>query len=303
MPSAMVNVKVTTTRGGKTTQDLPYPNLVNRKKTSPVAEEPPQEEEPEMVHEWKTAPHEFYDTKVLPFPMRAKKPSTDEQFSRFVEMIQQVNINVPLMDAMMVPTYARYIKDIINNKRPLLTMEVIKLTEACSVAILHQLPEKKKDPGFPTIRCSIGAQNFDKALCDLGASVSVMPKAVFDQLNYTELTPTPMQLQLADSSVRHPEGITGDVPVRVRDCFVLVNFMVLNMDNQKKTTLILGRPFLNTADAHIDVRAGEIRLHINGKEEKFDFRSKKEQCLMIRVKFWAKSSENQRSRIHTLLER
>ena len=57
------------------------------------------------------------------------------------------------------------------------------------------------------------------------------------------------------------------------------------MNNQKETTLILGQPFLNTADAHIDVGAGEIRLHINGKEEKFDFRPKREQCLMIRVKF------------------
>ena len=96
------------------------------------------------------------------------------------------------MDAMKVPTYARYLKDILNIKRPLLTTEVIKLTKACSAAILQQLLEKKKDPGFPTIRCSIGAQNFDKALCDLGASISVMPKAVFDQLSYTELTPTPM---------------------------------------------------------------------------------------------------------------
>src|SRR6185312_3112338 len=143
------------------------------------------------------------------------------------------------------------------------------------------LPEKKKDPGFPTIGCSIGAQNFDKALCDLGASVSVMPKAVFDQLNYTELTPTPMQLQLADSSVRHPEGIDEDVPVRVRDCFVPVDFVVLDMDNQKDTTLILGWPFLNIADANIDVGAREIRLHINGKEEKFDSRPKREQCVTI----------------------
>ena len=119
----------------------------------------------------------------------------------------------------------------------------------------------------------------------MGASVSVMLKAVFDQLNYTELTPTPMQLQLADSSVRHPEGIAEDVPVRVWDCFVPVDFVVLDMDNQKETTLILGQSFLNTANAHIDVGAGEIRLHINGKEEKFDFRPKKEQCLMIRDKF------------------
>ena len=89
--------------------------------------------------------------------MTAKNPSTDVQFNRFVEMIEQVNINVPLMDAMKVPIYARYLKDIINYKQPLPTTKVIKLTEACSAAILQQLPEKKKDPGFPTIRCSIGA--------------------------------------------------------------------------------------------------------------------------------------------------
>ena len=78
-------------------------------------------------------------------------------------MIQQVNINVPLMDAMKVPTYARYLKDIINKKWPLPTTEVIELTEACSASIFHQLPEKKKDPGFPTIRCSIGAHHFVEA--------------------------------------------------------------------------------------------------------------------------------------------
>ena len=116
MPPALENVKAITTRGGKTTQDPPYPNHVNRKKACPVTEEPPREEEPEKVHDGEIAPHEFYDTQVLPFPMRAKKPSTDEQFSRFVEIIQQVNINVSLMDAMKVPTYARYIKDIIKQQ-------------------------------------------------------------------------------------------------------------------------------------------------------------------------------------------
>ena len=74
---------------------------------------------------------------IFATPMREKKSSTDEQFSRFIEIIQQVNINVHLMDAMKVPTYARYLKDIINNKRPQSTTEVIKLTEACSAAILQ----------------------------------------------------------------------------------------------------------------------------------------------------------------------
>ena len=80
----------------------------------------------------------------------------DEQFAHFVEMIEKIHVSVPLMDVLHVPSYAKYIKDIINNKRPLPSMEVVKLTEECSAAILNHLPNKKKDPGWPTITCSIG---------------------------------------------------------------------------------------------------------------------------------------------------
>ena len=122
----------------------------------------------------------------------------DEQFGKFVEVIQKLYINIPLLDAIQVPTYAKYLKDILNNKRPLPTTEVIKLTEECSAAILNTTPVKKKDLGCPTIDCSIVSQNFENVLCDLGASVSVMPKKVFDKLNYSTLMPTSMCQQLAD---------------------------------------------------------------------------------------------------------
>ncbi|XP_039815273.1 uncharacterized protein LOC120678186 [Panicum virgatum] len=111
-----------------------------------------------------------------------------------------------------------------------------------------------------------------------------MPKVVFDKLNFTHLTPTLMHLQLADSSVRYPEGIAEDFLVRVRDYFILVDFVVLDMEISKETSLILGGPFLSTAGAHIDVGLGEICFNINGKEEKFLFRPKKEQCSMINIK-------------------
>ena len=67
-----------------------------------------------------------------------------------------------------------------------------QLIEECSTAILNRLPDKKKDPGCPTITCSIGTQRFDHTLCDLGASVSIMPKVIFNKLNFTHLAPTPM---------------------------------------------------------------------------------------------------------------
>ena len=115
---------------------------------------------------------------------------------------------------MQVPTYAKYLKYILNNKRPLPTTEVIKLTEECSAALLNYPPEKKKDPGCLTIDCSIGTQHFDHALCDLGASVSVMPKVVYDQLTHATLYPTSIYLQLVDQSIRHLAGIAENIQVK-----------------------------------------------------------------------------------------
>jgi hypothetical protein len=98
-----------------------------------------------------------------------------------------------------------------------------------------------------------------------------MPKAVFDKLSYSTLEPISMCIQLADQSIRYPMGIVENIPVKIRDFFVLVDFMVLDMLNSK-VSLILESPFLSTINAHIDVRAGEIRFNINGKEERFAFK-------------------------------
>nr|ABA95986.1 Zinc knuckle family protein [Oryza sativa Japonica Group] len=210
--SSIENVKAITTKGG----------------TNGIAKEAPSSDSVDKkVQPEKVVPQEYCATQLLPFPQRSRKPSVDEQFARFVEVIQNIHINVLLLDAMQVPTYARYLKDILNNKRSLPTTEVVKLTKQCSNVILHKLPEKKKDLGCPTITCSIAAQQFDQALCDLGASVSVMPKDIFDKLNFTVLAPIPMHLQLADSSIRYPAGIVEDVLVKIRDFFIPVDFVVL----------------------------------------------------------------------------
>jgi hypothetical protein len=108
---------------------------------------------------------------------------------------------------------------------------------------------------------------FENILCDLGASVSVMPKTVFDKLDYSMLTPTTMCLQLADQSVRYPAGIAENILVKICDFFVPIDFVVLDMCEERKIPLILGRPFLNTANATINVRAREILFTINGQEE------------------------------------
>ena len=94
-----------------------------------------------------------------------------------------------------------------------------------------------------------------------------MPKVVYDHLNHHALAPTAMCLQLADQSVRYPAGVAENIPVKIWNFLIPVDFVVLDMEVDTKTPLILGRPFLSTANANIDVGAGEIQLNINGQKE------------------------------------
>jgi hypothetical protein len=97
-----------------------------------------------------------------------------------------------------------------------------------ALAIANRL-EKQGDPGCPTIPCSVGSFKFEKALCDLGASVSIMARDVFEKLLLPELEPTTMCLELGDKSIRYPLGIAVDVPVKVGHHFIRVDFVVLEM--------------------------------------------------------------------------
>jgi hypothetical protein len=190
-----------------------------------------------------------------------------------------------LLDALQVPTYSRYFKDILANKYEIATLRVdhVKRSEQCSAAIANGL-EKQKDPGCPTIPCSIGSFKFEKTLCDLGASVSVMPRDVFEKLRLP-LEPRGMCLELGDNSIRYPLGITEDVPVKVGHHFILVDFVVLEMREREKPPLFLGRPFLKTVGATIDVGKWEINFDINGEKSSFMFRPCLKVCNMIEVKY------------------
>ena len=95
-------------RGGKTTHDPPYPEATKKKVVIKVKAE---EETPVVPQEKeRTAPHEFYDTEVLPFPQCNRKATEDEQFKKFIKVIQKLYIHIPLVDVMQVPTYAKYLK-------------------------------------------------------------------------------------------------------------------------------------------------------------------------------------------------
>ena len=110
-----------------------------------------------------------------------------------------------------------------------------------------------KDPGNFTIPCSIGKYEFKKALCDSGASINLMPLLVVQRLSLGELTPTSITLQLADRSMTQQEGILEDVLVKVGKFVFPVDFVVMQMEEDNQVPLLLGRPFLATGAALIDV--------------------------------------------------
>jgi hypothetical protein len=224
------------------------------------------------------------DTRIPQLKPHYFQGKLDNHFEKFVEVVRRLSINMPLLDALQVPTYSRYFKYMVANKYEIATLGVdqVKLSEECSFAIANGL-EKQKDPGCPTIPCSIGSFKFEKALCDLGASVSVMPKDVFEKLRLP-LEPMGRCLELGDNSIRYPLGIIEDVPVKVRHHFIPVDFVVLEMGERKKPPLILGSPFLKTVGATIDVGKREIMFDINGERSSFKFRPRLEVCNMIEVK-------------------
>ena len=100
------------------------------------------------------------------------------------------------------------------------------------------------------------------ALCDLGASVSLMPRSIFDRIGVGELKPTRISLQMADQSVKLPIGVVEDMPVRIGRYFVPIDFVIVEMEEDAHSPLLLGRPFLNTAKAIIDVNGGIISFTI-----------------------------------------
>ncbi|GKE47697.1 DNA-directed DNA polymerase [Tanacetum coccineum] len=169
-----------------------------------------------------------------------------------------------------MPKYAKFLKGLLTNKARLEEACKITMKERCSAILLNKLPPKEKDPGSFTIPCDIGQLHIDNALADLGASISLMPYTMYEKLGLEEPKATRMSLELADRSIQYPRGIIKNVLIKV-DKFVLpIDFVILDMPEDSRVPMILGRPFLATARAMIDVFNKKITLRVGDDEVTFD---------------------------------
>ncbi|XP_070017611.1 uncharacterized protein [Nicotiana sylvestris] len=203
-----------------------------------------------------------------PYTQRLVKQNGKNQFKKFIYMMKSFSINVSLLEALeQMSGYAKFMKDLVTKKR-LINCETIKMTYQIS-AIVHSMAPKLEDPGAFTILCTIGSADFAKALCDIWASINLMPYSVFKTLGIGKPKPTSMRLQIADCTMKRLLGIIDDVLVRVDKFILLANFVILDCEVDYKVPIILGRPLLATGKALVDVEAGELTYRVGNEKVVF----------------------------------
>ncbi|XP_070017736.1 uncharacterized protein [Nicotiana sylvestris] len=198
-----------------------------------------------------------------------KREKLDKQFSKFLDILKKLYINIPFTDALtQMPSYAKFFKIFLSSKRKLEDVSVVKLTEKCSAILQNKLPQKLGDPGSFTIPCTVGG--FEKALRDSGASINLMPFSIFRKLELGEMNDTEVPLQLADQSTKRPNRIIENILIRVDKFVFPVDFIVFETEENTEVPLILGRSFLATGRSIIDVHQGQLILRVDEERVIFD---------------------------------
>ncbi|GKD02391.1 DNA-directed DNA polymerase [Tanacetum coccineum] len=183
------------------------------------------------------------------------------------ELLKVIN-NTPMIDCEVKGVTTR--GGLLKNKARLEENYTITMNERWSTVLLNKLPSKEKDPRCFTIPCDIGQLHINNALADPGASVSLMPYTMYEKLGLGEPKATRMSLEFTDRSIQYPRGIIENVLIKV-DKFVLqIDFVILDMPEDSRVPIILGRPFLATARAMIDIFNKKITLRVGDDEVIFD---------------------------------
>ncbi|GJV04238.1 reverse transcriptase domain-containing protein [Tanacetum coccineum] len=203
-----------------------------------------------------------YKPKIL-YPQRLRKEKMEAQYGKFLDVIRAVRINVPLIDVLAgMPNYGKFLKELISNKHKIEQISAAFLSDESSAMIQNKVPPKLGDPGSFLIPCNFNKNFSCNALADLRASINLMTYSLYAKLSLENLKPTKMSVRLADRSFQYPVGIAKNMLVEVGKFTFPADFVILEMEEDSKVPLILGRPFLHTADAVIRVKQKQLNLRV-----------------------------------------
>ncbi|GJS98808.1 reverse transcriptase domain-containing protein [Tanacetum coccineum] len=210
----------------------------------------------------------------IPYPQRLRKEKMEAQYRKFLDIIRAVRINIPLVDVLAgMPNYGKFLKDLISNKNKIEQISTAFISDEISAMIQNKVPPKLRDPGSFLIPCNFNKALSCNALADLGASINLMPYSLYAKLSLGTLKPTKMSVRLADRSFQYPVGIAENMLVEVGKFTFPVDFVILEMEEDSKIPLILGRPFLHTADAVIRVKQKQLTLGVGTERVIFNIDS------------------------------
>nr|GEU61492.1 hypothetical protein [Tanacetum cinerariifolium] len=151
-----------------------------------------------------------------------------------------------------MPEYLMCVKDVFSSKKSINDEDAVKLNDRCSTILLNQLPPKENDLGSFTLLCLIGSLNIKNASANIGA-INVMPYSMFKRLNLGNLQPTNMITEMTDKTKKSPRGILENVLVQIDKFIYPIDLVIIDMVEDPKAPLILGRPLPSTIDTRIDV--------------------------------------------------
>ncbi|RYR78058.1 hypothetical protein Ahy_A01g002803 [Arachis hypogaea] len=206
-----------------------------------------------------------------PFPQLLKGAVGKRIYSRFLDLFASLNVNIPFIKAIQkMPAFIKYMKELLPRKSSLKGGQTIVMNKECSALIQPELPTKRRDPVSFNIPCAIGETLFDRALCDLGASINLMPLSLVKRMQINEILPTDVVIRLTDKTQKQAIGVVENVLLKVGKYFLPTDFVILDMEESHLHPIILGRPFLATARALIDVEKGELILRIHDEQLSFN---------------------------------
>ncbi|KAK9672916.1 hypothetical protein RND81_12G134600 [Saponaria officinalis] len=250
-------------RNGKQLEDMvkvprtPRVVVADEKENEPTTEKVLENIVAENMEEGEQIDGTLKSTRVyyphIPFPQRLAKEKLEQRYGKFIDILKKLHINIPFLEAIFeIPSYAKFLRDLLSNKRKLVEHKVVALSEEYSAILQNKLPTKMQDPGSFSIPCSIGNVSVKKTLCDLGASVSLMPLSICNKL-------------------------TMDIPIQVEKLTFPCDFVVIDIKEDLSRLIItpipiiLGRPFLATTGTLIDVKGGKLSMNLGDDKVEFEF--------------------------------
>ncbi|GJW92257.1 hypothetical protein Tco_0169810, partial [Tanacetum coccineum] len=203
----------------------------------------------------------------IPFPNRLQQHAEEALVHKTMDSLKKIKINRPLLkEIRQIDNYPKYMKDLVANKKLTEDDDEVRMNLRCSALLQNLLPPKENDSGSFILPCSIGRLDFNNDLADLGANISIIPFSMFKSLGIGKLEPINMVIEMADDTKCIPKGIVKNLLIKIDKFILPIDFVILDIIEDFRMPVILGRPLLATAHTKVDIFRKTVSLEVGNEK-------------------------------------